>query len=98
VEQPWGAFPSAVPYYYDYDAPFMRAMDAVSRNEAEQKKWLDEWVFGPKDWEDFVVRLGAKRLLDLRADSVTGYSVKMRRGKAPAPRMKMPLSVARSGY
>lgn len=98
VECPWGAFPSSVPFYYDYDAPFMRGMDAASRNEADLKKWLDEWVFSPKTWEDFIVKLGAKRLLDLKADSVTGYSVRMMRGKKPAPRMKMPLSVARSGY
>ncbi len=98
VECPWGAFPSSVPFYYDYDAPFMREMDKVSRNPEDQKKWLDEWVYGPKSWEDFVVKLGAKKLLDLRADTTTGYSVKMMRGKKPAPRMKMPLSVAMSGY
>ena len=98
VEQPWGAFPSSVPFYYDYDAPFMRSMDAASRSDDALKKWLDEWVFGPKDWEDFIGKLGAKRLLDLKADSVTGYSTRMMRGKKPAPRMKMPLSVARSGF
>jgi hypothetical protein len=73
-------------------------MDAASRNPDELKKWLDEWVYGPKSWEDFIIKLGAKKLLDLRADSVTGYSTRMMRGKKPAPRMKMPLSVARSGY
>ncbi len=98
VECPWGAFPSSVPFYYDYDAPFMRGMDAASRNEADLKKWLDEWVFGPKSWEEFIVKLGAKKLLDLKADSVTGYSVRMMRGKKPAPRMKAALSVVRSGY
>jgi len=98
VECPWGAFPSSVPFYYDYDAPFMRDMDKVSRNVEDQKKWLDEWIYGPKSWEDFIVKLGAKRLLDLKADSVTGYSTRMMRGKKPAPRMKMPLSVAMSGY
>jgi hypothetical protein len=76
----------------------MRGMDAASRNADEMKKWLDEWVFSLKSWEDFIVKLGAKKLLDLRADSVTGYSTRMMRGKKPAPRMKMPLSVARSGY
>ena len=98
VECPWGAFPSSVPFYYDYDAPFMREMDKISRNLDDQKKWLDEWVYGPKSWEEFIVKLGAKRLLDLKADSVTGYSTRMMRGKKPAPRMKMPLSVAMSGY
>jgi glutaconate CoA-transferase subunit A len=98
VVQPWGAFPSSVPFYYDYDASFMRGMDAASRNEDDMKKWLDEWVFGPKSWEDFVDKLGAKRLLELKADCVNGYSTRMMRGKKPAPRMKMPLSVARSGF
>lgn len=97
VECPWGAFPSSVPYYYDYDAPFMRVMDAASRNTDDLKKFLDEWVYGPASWEEFLVKLGAKKLLDLKAES-TGYSTRMLRGKKPAPRMKMPLSVARSGY
>jgi hypothetical protein len=45
-----------------------------------------------------ITKLGAKKLMDLKADSVTGYSTRIMRGKKPAPRMKMPLSVARSGY
>ncbi|HPX82384.1 MAG TPA: CoA-transferase [Syntrophales bacterium] len=97
VECPWGAFPSSVPYYYDYDVPFMRGMDAASRNTDDLKKWLDEWIFGPASWEDFLIKLGAQKLLSLKAES-TGYSTRMLRGKKPAPRMKMPLSVARSGY
>jgi hypothetical protein len=76
----------------------MREMDKASRNVEDLKKWLDEWVYGPKNWEDFIVKLGARKLLSLKADSTTGYSTKMMRGKNPAPRMKMPLSVARSGY
>ncbi|MCF8054139.1 MAG: acyl CoA--acetate/3-ketoacid CoA transferase subunit alpha [Deltaproteobacteria bacterium] len=98
VECPWGAFPSSVPFYYDYDAPFMREMDKASRTPEDIKKWLDEWVFGPANWEDFVIKLGAKRLLDLKADSVSGYSSRMLRGKVPPPRMTLPLSVIRSGY
>ncbi|HRT27265.1 MAG: CoA-transferase [Syntrophales bacterium] len=98
VELPWGGYPSAVPFYYDYDAPFMRGMDAASRNPEDLKKWLDDWVFGPKSWEEVMIKVGAKRMLELKADSTTGYSTRILRGKKPAPRMKMPLSVARSGY
>jgi glutaconate CoA-transferase subunit A len=98
VEQPWGAFPSAVPFYYDYCVAFMREMDHVSRNEVDLKKWLDEWVYGPQNWEGFIMKLGAKVLLDLKADGISGYSTKIMRGKKPAQRMKMPLSVAKSGY
>ncbi|MBK7552987.1 MAG: CoA transferase subunit A [Syntrophaceae bacterium] len=98
VECPWGGYPSSVPFYYDYDAPFMRVMDVASRNTEDLKKWVDDWVRGPKTWEEVMTKVGAKRLLDLKADSVTGYSTRIMRGKKPAPRMKMPLSVARSGY
>jgi glutaconate CoA-transferase subunit A len=98
VVQPWGAFPSSVPFYYDYDAQFMRQMDAASRKEDDLKQWLDEWVYAPASWEDFLDKLGGKRLANLRADGVTGYSTRMMRGKKPAPRMTLPLSVARSGY
>lgn len=98
VERPWGALPSAVPFHYDYDAPFMREMDKASRNPEDLKKWLDEWVYAPKDWDDFLAKLGVKRLLNLKADSVSGISTRMVRGKKPAPRVKVPLSVARHGY
>jgi len=98
VECPYGAYPSSVPFFYDYDAPFMRGMDAASRNEDDLKKWLDDWVYGPSSWEDLMTKVGAKRLMDLKADSTTGYSTRILRGKNPAPRMKMPLSVIRSGY
>jgi len=98
VECPWGAFPSAVPFYYDYDAPFMREMDKASRDPEAMKQWLEEWVYRPASWEVFIGKLGAKRLLDLKADSMTGYSSRIIRGKKPAPRMKMPLSVLRGGY
>jgi len=98
VECPWGGYPSAVPFYYDYDAPFMRGMDVASRNPEDLKKWVDEWVLQPKSWDDVMVKVGARRMLDLKADSTTGYSTRILRGKKPAPRMKMPLSVARSGY
>lgn len=98
VEVPWGAHPSAVPYYYDYDMPFMVQMHAASRSEETMKQWLDEWVYGPKNWQEYVEKLGAQKLNDLRAESHTGYSTRIRRGKKPAPKMFEPLSVAKFGY
>lgn len=98
VEVPFGAYPSAVPFYYDYDAPFLRGMDKVQRDEDDLKKWLDEWVYGPANWKEFMIKVGAETLLNLKTDSITGYSVNMMRGKKPAPRMTVPISVARTGY
>jgi len=98
VQVPYGAYPSGTPYYYDYDAKFLQAMNSTSRNTEEQQKWLDEWVFRPKDWSSFLDKVGAKRLDDLRADNSLGYSTKLVRGKKPSPAMKMPLSVMKGGF
>lgn len=98
VECPYGAYPSGVPYCYDYDAPMMLAMQDASRTEEDTKKWVDEWIYGPASWEDFMEKVGGKRLMELKANSFTGYSTKIRRGKAPAPQVVEPLSVAKYGY
>lgn len=98
VEVPWGAHPSAVPFYYDYDADFMRKGDAASKNQDDLKKWLDEWVFGPKDWKEVMTKVGTQKLMDLKADELTGYSRRLKRGQNPPPRMSMPVSVKRVGF
>ena len=98
VECPYGAYPSAVPYFYDYDAPFMREMDAVSRDEKKLAAWMNEWIFEPENWEKFVEKIGAKKMLDLKADSTLGYSTRLVRGQKPPPRMTKPLSIIRSGF
>jgi len=97
VQVPYGAYPSGTPYYYDYDAKFLQAMNETSKSKEEQQKWLEEWVFAPKDWNAFLDKVGAKRLNDLRADETLGYSTKLVRGRKPAPAMKMPLSVMKGG-
>lgn len=89
---PWGAHPSAVPYYYDYDAKFIAETDVAQRDEDSMNKWMDEWVYGPKDWRDYIKKLGAEKLLDLRAEQATGYSTRIMRGRKPAPIMFKPIS------
>jgi glutaconate CoA-transferase subunit A len=98
VEVPWGGYPSSVPFYYDYDADFMRKGDAASKNVDDLKKWLDEWVFGPKDWREVMKKVGTEKMMDLKADELTGYSRKIKRGQNPPPMMSMPVSVKRVGF
>lgn len=92
VEVPWGAHPSSAPYYYDYDAKFLAETNIAQRSEETMKKWLDEWVFGPKNWGEYIKKLGADKLAELKADSITGYSMRCMRGKRPAPVMFKPIS------
>ena len=54
VQVNYGAYPSGTPYFYDYDAKFIQAMNQTSRSAEDLKKWLDEWVFEPANWEVFL--------------------------------------------
>ena len=97
VEVPWGAHPTAVPFYYDYDTPFLINMHEVSKSREAINEWLEEWVFSPGNWEEYITKLGVKKLMDLRADSVIGYSTRILRGKKMPPKVSVPLSVLRAG-
>jgi glutaconate CoA-transferase subunit A len=91
VQIPWGAHPTSVPYYYDYDAKFIRESDKAQRSADTMKVWLDEWVYGPKDWSEYLNKVGGARLAEIRADSI-GYSTRQVRGNNPPPRAYKPLS------
>lgn len=57
VHQPFGAHPSYVQGYYDRDNNLYRDWDRLSRDEAETRAWLDEWVYGVDDWEGYLRKL-----------------------------------------
>ncbi len=98
VECRWGAHPTGVPFYYDYDAKFMQDINKASMTEEGMKAWLDEWVFGPKNWGEYLKKLGVERLEGLRVSSTTGYSNKLMRGRVAPPNITEPLSVIKSGF
>jgi glutaconate CoA-transferase subunit A len=62
VHEPLGAHPSYVQGYYDRDNVFYLRWDEVSRDEARVGAWLDEWVYGVQDREEYVLKLGAETL------------------------------------
>lgn len=55
---PYAAHPSYTQGYYDRDNAFYLAWDKISESGDEVKKWLDEWVFGVKDRNDYWEKLG----------------------------------------
>ena len=61
VVEPWGAHPSYAQGYYDRDNDFYVAWEAISRDEAKLRDWLDEWVFGVADRAAYVARHGGLR-------------------------------------
>ena len=76
VEQPFGAYPSAVPGYYDYDWGFWQNYTRLNRGADDAVKvWWQENVAKTKnDWEFLMHKVGWERLLGLRADPRYGYN------------------------
>ncbi|NPV28038.1 MAG: CoA transferase subunit A [Firmicutes bacterium] len=73
VHVPYGAHPSQCANYYDYDALFFRMYDRISGDDELFKQFLDEWVYGPKDHFEYLDKLGASRLINLRVRPGYGY-------------------------
>lgn len=58
---PHAAHPSYAQGYYDRDNEFYLAWDKISENPETVKAWLDEWVYGVKDREQYWAKLGAEK-------------------------------------
>jgi glutaconate CoA-transferase subunit A len=66
VHEPAGAHPSSVQGYWDRDNRFYREWDSLSRDEAAVERWLDEWVRGVTDREDYRRKIGDEHWEGLR--------------------------------
>ena len=66
VVEPFGAHPSYVQGAYDRDNRFYRDWDAIAREEATTRAWLDEWVYGVFGRAEYVEKLGTDRVASLR--------------------------------
>jgi glutaconate CoA-transferase, subunit A len=58
VVEPWGAHPSYAQGYYDRDNEFYIAWEAVSRDPAALRRYLDEFVYGMEDRAAYVAKCG----------------------------------------
>jgi len=57
---PGAAHPSYAQGYYDRDNDFYLKWDKISENAGTVKAYLDEWVYGVKDRQEYWQKLGAK--------------------------------------
>ena len=57
---PYACHPSYAQGYYDRDNEFYLAWDKVSSSQESVEAWLDEWVYGVKDREEYWGKLGAE--------------------------------------
>ncbi len=75
VHAPYGAHPSQVSNYYDYDREYLRYYDKVGKDDALYEEFLNEWVRGPKDHFAYLEKLGIRRLLSLNVRKGLNFSV-----------------------
>ncbi len=54
----WCAHPSYTQGYYDRDNELYLRWEEISKNEASMQAYLDEWVYGVKDREEYLAKLG----------------------------------------
>jgi glutaconate CoA-transferase subunit A len=66
---PFAAHPSYTQGYYDRDNAFYLEWDSISRDKATVQAYLDEWVFGVQDREEYWRKLGGEVHDRLKVDS-----------------------------
>lgn len=82
VKVPYGAHPYACYRYYDYDPEFLYMYHEKAREDDSFQKFLDEYILGVSDWEEYLRKIGgAARLQKLKADRKFGYAPRLKRGR-----------------
>ena len=77
VLAPYGAHPSQCYGLYDYDNPFLKVYDKVSKTQEDFDAFCKEWVFDLKDHDEYLNKLGATRLINLKVVPGLGYHIDM---------------------
>ena len=63
---PFACHPSYAQGYYDRDNEFYLGWDKVSESPEAVKQYLDEWVYGVKDRDEYWKKLGAQERLKVK--------------------------------
>lgn len=81
VECPFGGHPGGVYGCYDSDGAFLSMYnDKGSRTQEDFDRFADEWIYGIKSHDEYLDKLGASRLMNLRANSSLKWSTTVKRG------------------
>lgn len=75
VEIPFGCHPLSVAGCYWLDMPFRREFSKASRTREGVLAWMDEWIFGVKNHEEYRNKVGSDRLAKLRQMELDNYHI-----------------------
>lgn len=75
VHEPWGAYPTAVPGYYDYDYDALNVYQKYAGDPEQFQEYLNKYVYGTKDFQEYLdLSLTPSRMQHLKYDPRLGYS------------------------
>ncbi len=74
VPVPYGAHPTACRYFYDYDPKHLNMYRGAAKDDDSFRRYLDEWVYGVKNHDEYLDKLGGAGLLAIKANPVIGYT------------------------
>jgi glutaconate CoA-transferase subunit A len=75
VEVPFCSHPLPVSGYYWMDIPVRREMIAASKTREGIVSWMDEWIFGLKNFEAYKGKVGLERLARVQQMEFDNYRI-----------------------
>jgi glutaconate CoA-transferase subunit A len=75
VEVPFCSHPLPVSGYYWMDIPFRREMVTASQTREGIVSWMEEWIYGLKNFEAYKEKLGSERLAKVRQMEWDNYRI-----------------------
>jgi glutaconate CoA-transferase subunit A len=75
AEVPFCSHPLPVSGYYWMDIPFRREMVAASKTREGIVSWMDEWIFGLKDFAAYKEKVGFERLAKVQQMEFENYRI-----------------------
>jgi glutaconate CoA-transferase subunit A len=74
VPVPYGAHPTACFGFYDYDPIHLNLYKELAADDDTFQQYLDKWVFGPKNHQEYLDLAGGNNLIRIRANTKLGYA------------------------
>lgn len=74
IKVPFGAHPTACHFFYDYDAKHLNLYRDMAKDEKAFRTYLDEWVYGIENQEQYLDKVGVTDLLRIKANPIIGYA------------------------
>lgn len=75
VEEQWGGHPSYITGYYDFDWSYFLYYDEATKKLEGFEEYLEKWVYGVKDRQDYLKLVGEEKLQKLKAGIQTSGQV-----------------------